>query len=289
MKEVLAMSKFLSLLKLQINSRFGLSMARYNFRNDKKELWKAAGLTFIIVIALGQVVFLYSYIMQRLYMAAQLLNSPQLILTMGASAAGLLILFFGIFYILGALFLARDTEFLASLPLKQNSIFLSKFILVLLGEYPIALFLMLPPVIIYGAGAQKGILYYITALICILFLPIVPLIISSLLSLCLMHIVSRSKRRDLIIIVGSIILFLALFVGQNLLLSRMPESGTEMEFLLEILQRSDGLVEWSGRIFPPSVWITKALSHTGAEALKNLGYLVLCRLSPSYPFGFLPR
>ena len=287
MKEVLAMSKFLSLLKLQINSRFGLSMARYNFRNDKKELWKAAGLTFIIVIALGQVVFLYSYIMQRLYMAAQLLNSPQLILTMGASAAGLLILFFGIFYILGALFLARDTEFLASLPLKQNSIFLSKFILVLLGEYPIALFLMLPPVIIYGAGAQKGILYYITALICILFLPIVPLIISSLLSLCLMHIVSRSKRRDLIIIVGSIILFLALFVGQNLLLSRMPESGTEMEFLLEILQRSDGLVEWSGRIFPPSVWITKALSHTGAEALKNLGYLVLLSIVSFIPVWLL--
>ena len=198
-------------------------------------------------------------------MAAQLLNSPQLILTMGASAAGLLILFFGIFYILGALFLARDTEFLASLPLKQNSIFLSKFILVLLGEYPIALFLMLPPVIIYGAGAQKGILYYITALICILFLPIVPLIISSLLSLCLMHIVSRSKRRDLIIIVGSIILFLAHLWGRIFFCPGCPRAERKWSFFSRSCKGATGWLNGREAIFPPSVWITSSLPYRGGS------------------------
>jgi len=269
------MSKFLSLLKLQINSRFGLSMARYNFRHNRKELWKTIGMALIIIFALGQFVFLYTYMMSKLHEAARLMNSPQLILTMGAAAGGLVILFFGIFYILGALFLARDTEFLASLPIRQSSVFLSKFILVLMGEYPIALFFMLPPVIIYGTGEQKGVLYYIMALVSVLLLPIVPLVLSSLLSLVLMHVVSRSRRRDLIIIIGSLVLFLALFAGQNFLFSRIPENSSEMELYLKILQSRDGLVEWSGRIFPPSVWITKALSHTGAEAIKNLGYLLL--------------
>lgn len=271
------MSKFWSLLKLQINSRFGLSMARYNFRNNRKELWKAIGMALIILVALGQFVVIYTYIMHRFHQAAQLMaiKSTQLIITLGSAAAGLFILFFGIFYILGALFLARDTEFLASLPIKQSSVFLSKFILVLLGEIPFALFFVLPPVIIYGIGEQKGIIYYITALVCILLLPIVPLVISSLLSMGLMNVVSRSKRRDLIIIAGSVILFAALFLGQNYLFAQLPGKGSEMAFYLDILQRQDGLVEWTGRIFPPSVWITKALSHTGTEALVNLGYLVL--------------
>ena len=281
------MIKFLSLLKLQIISLFGLSLAKYNFRNNRKELWKAIGMTLVILVALGQFVFIYTLLMSKFHGAAMLMNSPQLILTMGSAAAGLLILFFGIFYILGALFLAKDTEFLASLPIRQSSVFLSKFILVLLGEYPIALFFMLPPVIIYEVGAQKGILYYITALVCILLLPIVPLVISSLLSMSLMHAVSRSRRRDLIIITGSLVLFLALFLGQNLLLSRMPERGSEMDLFLDILQRRDGLVEWSGRIFPPSVWITKALSHTGAEALKNLGWLVLVSAACFIPVWLL--
>jgi len=281
------MSKFLSLLKLQINSRFGLSMARYNFRHNRKELWKTIGMALIIIFALGQFVFLYTYMMSKLHEAARLMNSPQLILTMGAAAGGLVILFFGIFYILGALFLARDTEFLASLPIRQSSVFLSKFILVLMGEYPIALFFMLPPVIIYGTGAQKGILYYIAALICILLLPIVPLVISSLLSMVLMNVVSRSRRRELIIIIGSLVLFLALFAGQNFLFSRIPENSSEMELYLKILQSRDGLVEWSGRIFPPSVWITKALSHTGAEAIKNLGYLILLSAACFVPVWML--
>ncbi|HOK43057.1 MAG TPA: hypothetical protein PLD49_05280 [Thermoclostridium caenicola] len=271
------MNKFLSLLKLQINARFGLSMARYNFRHDKKEMWKAIGLASAVLFTLGMFVFFYTYMMLGFHKAASLLpvKSTQIIITMGAASAGLLILFFGIFYILGALFLARDTEFLVSLPIKQSSVFLSKFMLVLLGEYPIALFFMLPPVIIYGTGEQKGVLYYIMALVSVLLLPIVPLVLSSLLSLVLMHVVSRSRRRDLLIIVGSIILFLVLFVGQNLLLSRIPGNLTGMELYTRILQESDGLVEWSGRIFPPAVWITKALSHTGAEALKNLGMLIL--------------
>jgi len=271
------MNKFLSLLKLQINARFGLSVARYNFRHNPKEIWKTIGLAAVFLMSLGMFVFFYTYMMLGFHEAASLLPAKptQIIITMGAAAAGLLILFFGIFYILGALFLARDTEFLVSLPVEQSSVFLSKFILVLLGEYPIALFFMLPPVIIYGTGEQKGILYYIMALVCVLLLPIVPLVLSSLLSLALMHVVSRSKRRDFIIIAGSIILFLVLFVGQNLLLSRIPGNLSKMELYTRILLESDGLVEWSGRIFPPAVWITKALSHTGAEALKNLGMLIM--------------
>ena len=267
------MSKFISLLRLQVNARYGLSNALYNIKNDKKALWKSIGMGLIILIALAEVIGIYTFMMFQLYKSALIINTPQVVLTMAAVVSGIIVLIFGIFYILSTVFLAKDTELLASLPISQGNIFLSKFILVLLGEYPFAFFLMMPPVIIYGIGQKMGAIYYILAVICTLFIPLVPLVISALLSLILMNIVSRSRHRDMITIIGSIILLVGIVLGQNYFLSRVPEN--QQEFLTGLLQSSNAIIEFMGRAFPPAIWITKTLSGTVPEALINLVYLIL--------------
>jgi ABC-2 type transport system permease protein len=214
--------------------------------------------------------------MLQLYKGSLIINAPQVVLTMAAVASGIIVLIFGIFYILSTVFLAKDTELLASLPISQGNIFLSKFILVLLGEYPFAFFLMLPPVIIYGIGQNMGVIYYLLAIICTLFIPLVPLVISSLLSLVLMNIVGRSRHRDLITIIGSIILLVGMFLGQNYLISQMPDN--EQEFLVELLKSSNAMVEFMGRAFPPAIWITKILSGTFSEAMVNMANLLIVSL-----------
>jgi ABC-2 type transport system permease protein len=269
------MSKFGSLLKTQLNSRFGFSMIRYALKNDRKAIWKGLGIGLAILVALGQFVFMYTFLLTKMFEAAKILNAPQLIITLGAVGSGLLTLFLGVFYILGALFLAKDTEFLASLPIRQGSIFASKFIMVMIGEYPLVLFMMLPPVIIYGTGTGQGVLFYLVALLCMLLLPLAPLVVSSVLSLGLMRLVSRSRRRDLITIIGSIILTVAVMLGPNYLFARLPDPESGRDIFAEMLSDSNGLVAILGRLFPPSVWITRALSLTGGDAFINLVYLVL--------------
>lgn len=266
------MRKFFSLLKLQINAQYGLSNALYNLKYDKKSFAKGIGIAVSILVALVYVVGIYSFIMYQLYSGASMINAPQMILTMASICSGLIVLIFGIFYIISTLFLAKDTEYLASLPIPQGSVFMTKFALVLLGEYPFAFFLMLPPVIIYGVGTQKGIVYYILAIFCTLLLPFLPLVVSSLLALLLMNVVSRSKRRDLITIIGSIILMILMVGGQNYLLSRMPENRED--FVDALLKSSDAIIEFMGRAFPPAVWVTKALSSGWTESALNLLYLV---------------
>ncbi|NLL66659.1 MAG: hypothetical protein GX236_03015, partial [Clostridiaceae bacterium] len=125
-------------------------------------------------------------------------------------------------------------------------------------------------------GQNMGVLYYILAIICTLFIPLVPLVISALLSLLLMNIVSRSRYRDVITIIGSIILLVGVFLGQNYLISQMPDN--EQEFLMELLKSSNALIEFMGRAFPPAIWITKILSSTFKEALINLAYLLIVSL-----------
>ncbi len=271
------MHKFFSLLKLQINAQYGLSYARYSLKNDKKALWKGLGLGLVLLFALVEIVGLYAFLMFQLYKTATAIATPEIVLTMAAVISGLVVLIFGIFYILSTLFLAKDTEFLASLPIPQGSVFVSKFMLVLLGEYPFAFFLMLPPVIIYGVGTGQGVLYYLIAIICTLFIPLVPLVISAVLSLLLMNIVSRSRRRDLITIIGSIILMVVIIGGQNYLMSRIPEN--DKDFMMTLLQSSNTLIEFMGRAFPPSVWVTKALSAGGLDSALNLLYLIITSLA----------
>lgn len=279
------MRKFLSLIKLQINAQYGLSNALYNIKHDKKALWKGIGIGFAVLLALAEVGGIYTFLMYQLFKGATMINAPQMVLMMAAISSGLIVLIFGIFYILGTLFLAKDTEFLASLPISQGNVFMSKFIMVLLGEYPFAFFLMLPPVIIYGIGTQRGVLYYILAVFCTLLLPFLPLVISAFLALLLMNIVSRSKRRDLITIIGSVVLLILFIGGQNYLMSRIPEN--QEDFVKVLLQSSDVIIEFMGRAFPPSIWITKALSSGGMDSFINFIYLIAISIAAFLAVYFL--
>lgn len=274
------MNKFLSLIKVQMKSQWGLSLARYTMKNDKKALLKGIGLALIILLCAGQFAFFYTFLLSKVYEASKAMNLQRLILTSGAMATGMFTLFFGILFILGALFLSKDIQLLSSLPLRQQTVFLSKFVIVLLEEYLFALFFMVPPVIIYGVGEGMGFTYYLTALICILLLPLIPLVISALLSLGMMRLVSQSRRRDLLTIIGSVVLLVALMVGQFALFSKIPED--DPNFLLQLLQDSEGILEFSGRMYPPAIWITRAL--TGTDSAMNLLYLIA---SSAVAFGLV--
>lgn len=267
------MNKLFSLIKLQLNAHYGLSYARYAIKNDKKALWKGIGLGLLILLLSFEMLGLYSVMLYMIYKAALSINAPEIILTLAVVPAGLIIMLFGVFYIISTLFLAKDTEFLTSLPVKPGSVFLSKFILVLIGELPFSFALMMPAVIIYGVGLKKGILYYLASILCTALIPLVPLAIAVVLTLLLMNIVAKSKRRDLITIIGGIVLIIAIFIAQNYFASVMPENTSEISMVL--FQNSKAVVEFIGRVFPPSVWVTKVLTGTLPEAALNLLYLLL--------------
>jgi len=57
------MRKFISLLKLQLNARYGLSNLLYNAKNDKKALLKSIGMGLVILVAIAELVGMYAYMM----------------------------------------------------------------------------------------------------------------------------------------------------------------------------------------------------------------------------------
>lgn len=252
------MKPFFSLLRLQINSQFGLTALRYAFKSDRKMLWKVIGIGLIILVSVGQLVVYYTILLNMIYSASLPLNSPELILTLGAVAAGVITLVFGIIYILSTLFFAKDTELLSALPLPQSHIFTAKFALVLLMEYPSTLFLMLPPVLLFGIRSGAGVAYYLAALICILLLPLLPLLAASLVSLLVMKGISRIRHRNFLLTALGFLLVISIIAGQNLLIARIPAENAQ-DFFAGVINGTRSLIDLVGRAFFPAILITRAL------------------------------
>ena len=104
---------------------------------------------------------MYSFFLLAVFMAGQSLGHPEIVITLSFVASQLIILIFGIFYIISVFYFSNDMSILIPLPIKPGEVLGVKFITILLSEYLIALPMLLPAFIIYGAGSWQGILYWL--------------------------------------------------------------------------------------------------------------------------------
>ena len=261
----------------QLKVRLGVSVLKYNLINKKTNLLKTLGLMLLMLFAGVELIGGYSFICYKLFGVTKLINHPEIIISFAYVASQVITLIFGLFFILGIMFFAKDSEFLSSLPLPQWQVFSSKFLLVYTNEIILTLVITAPPVIIYGIGTGVGVLFYLKAFLILLFLPCIPLAIASLLSMLLMGAVSRTKHRDAISIVAGLFFIVAMIVGQNLLVSKMPSAGMSQS-IANLLQSSDGFIKLIGRYFPPSIWAVLGVTSQ-TNSLFNIAAFVLVSLA----------
>ncbi|MEI6603107.1 MAG: hypothetical protein WCL54_06430 [Clostridia bacterium] len=268
------MKDFLTLFKFQFRSQYGISLLKSNLFSENRKPLKIIGLSLVILFAFSEMIGLYTFVMWQVFSVSKTLGIPEITLTFGILMAGMFILIFGTVYILSGIFFAKDSEFLAVLPVKQQTIFASKFAMVLLGEYPFVLAMLSPPVLIYGIYMNCGIGYYLLAILCGLLLPIIPLAIAAFISLILMRIVSRLRRRSLFISIAGIVAFVGIFLANNLFITKFvaQDSGN---LALNFVKTIKDLVAIVGQGYPPSVWMTRVLTAEVWIAVSNLALLLV--------------
>lgn len=264
------MRTFISLLKTNLNVYFGLSSLKYRFTKEKKRLWEPIALIVGIVIGGGSLTLLYSLLLLGVFVGGQAIGHPEIVLTFAFMASQLFILIFGIFYIMSVFYFSNDMNILIPLPLRPAEVLGVKFITILISEYLVALPMLLPAFIIYGAGSWAGIFYWLKGLVLVLMAPILPLVIASIFVVLLMRFVNIRKSKDLMVVIGSLFgLFVG--VGINFLTQNIPE-GNEEEFMKNLIESNTGLIESIGNKFPPSIWATLGLSNPGWQ---GWGYFLL--------------
>jgi ABC-2 type transport system permease protein len=263
------LSRLATVIRAGLRSNFGLAILKHRLFKEKKDRWLVP---LFGLAAIGVLPTLYGIVLliQNAYLLLQPMGQERALLSLGVLSGQLLILIFGIYYVISAFYFSRDLEMLVPLPLRPSEVMLSKFAVIAINEYLTVAAVVLPVVITFGVLAKGGVGYWVNAVLVYLALPIIPLAIVSVLVVAMMRFINVSRKKDILILAGSLLLIvasLALQVG----LRRSQGPQANMQAVTAFFTSPDSLLNWVGSKFPPSIWATKAVAGGfSAAGLANL-------------------
>lgn len=268
------MRLYLRLLGLQINQRFGLSVLRAGWHENRTKTIAQGALALVVLLSLGVLVGMYAWLLHAIMPAFTSLGFESLVLGLALMVAMLFVFFGGMMYLIGMLFFSKDTEFLASLPIPQQTVFAAKFSQVLIGEIGMSLVLLLPPFIIYGLQTNASIGYWLRTVLVTLTTPCIPLALGALLALLLMRFNALWRNRELMTTIGSIALVVVILIGQFTLTSHLPEDMSPVA-IMALITDNEGLLRMVVSAFPPSGWAAQGVLAGGGQLWLFLGVSLL--------------
>jgi ABC-2 type transport system permease protein len=261
-----------TVVRAGLKSNFGLSVLRYRLFKEKKDRWLVPvfGLA-----AAGVLPALYGWVLliKAAYATLAPMGQERALLSLGVLAGQSLILLFGIFYVISAFYFSRDLEMLVPLPLRPAEVMASKFAVIAINEYLTIAVLVLPVMIVYGALAETGPGYWINAALVYLALPVIPLALVSVAVVVLMRLINITRKKDALILAGSILL-IVLVLALQITLGRSlggEDPGSGAEAVAAFFTSPNSLLNRVGAVFPPGIWATKAIAGGfSGEGLSNL-------------------
>ncbi len=231
------------LLRLEAKALFGWNRFRHTSDKRERNRWILLASVWALLAAMivGYVVAL-SWGLISLGLATAVLPYLALISSM-------IVLMFGVFKTKDALFARRGYELLASLPIRQRSIVLSRFLLMYLQDAALAALVVLPGFIVYAILTQPPIWTYGLVPLGILLLPALPLGLSVAVGVLVAAVTSRIKRRGVAEALLSIALVVLVLVGSTVL------GGNEENITVDAIAQLAGAVQnLIGTIYPPAMW-----------------------------------
>jgi ABC-2 type transport system permease protein len=262
------MNKVFPLIRVGLAVNFGFSVAWHRLVKERKDLWLVPILAFSVI---GM--FPLGYLFLRFLSLAHAILLPfhqqSAILLFSILVGQFFVLIFGVYYVIAAFYFSRDVEILLSLPVTPSQVVASKFAVILVNEY-LTLGLFLVPVFVqFGRLERAGPDYWFQAVFVYLLMPVIPLAVVSLATLAMMRVVNLGKRKDLLIMLGSLFMILGVF-GLQFMVGRSAGSDA-LESTVRMLAAPESLVSRMGAAFPPSIWAAGAIAGGASSAgLQNL-------------------
>lgn len=265
------MSRILALIKIDLMNTFRLSAFKNKLRNRDDVIQ-------IVLVGIALLSLLPAYILMvsglsNIYIAYLNIGQKSMFLLTGILFSQVIVLLFGILYVMSKYYFSNDLSILVPLPLRPKEIVGAKFVSLMIYEYITLLPLLLPFIIIYGVNENPNILYWLYSIIILLFAPIIPLCISSIIVMLFMRYTNIKGKKDLLRTVGYFILIIGIVTLQMKLQSLAQRAIVDEDFFYKLITDSTILVRRLGIIFPPSMWATLSLSNL--SSISGLLYILL--------------
>ncbi|PFK43273.1 ABC transporter permease [Bacillus cereus] len=194
---------------------------------DKKKRW-AYAFSFLALLFAGFIII--GPMTYGMYAAMESIGQEKSIIGMGLAVASIWVFVISITNILTVFYYNNDVETLLPLPLQPSQIITAKFITVLITQYIMGSFILLPIFIVYGVQSDAFISYYLYVAFIYIFFPIVPLVLASLLMTVIMRYTNIAKNKDRSnIFIG--ILTLLFIVGMNVFIQWRNKSAVSEDMM----------------------------------------------------------
>lgn len=175
----------------------------------------------LFVVLMSGVSFLYCYMSG---VALRMFDSLELLPSLLMSATSMVVLITTMFKVKGTIFGFRDYDMVMALPVSTGVIVASRLIIVYALNFVFVLIMMVPMMIAYGILAQPGFLYYLYSIIGMLFTPLLPIAVASVIGTLIAYLSSKLRYSNII----NIIFYIFLMVGIMMVSFTMEDDSQEL-------------------------------------------------------------
>lgn len=280
------MSPFLSLLKIQFKMIFSFAEFKSKYLLKKKRLVQPVLFAALMGLAIipfeaGLVAFFNQF-----FTLLNTTGQEAVLITTTVLTGQLIVLMFGLFYLMSAFYFSGDLKQLLPLPLRPQDIIGAKLAVVIVSDYLTLLPLVAPAFIVFGIRSDAAWWYWPVALTVFLLLPVLPLAFSTFLIIPLMRFTALLRNRDLFRVVGSL-LAVMIFMLIQFTINRSGQ-GMDEQQMQQLLSTGKTLSATVGAVFPPAQWATAAMAlHSIPAVLKNLLMFAVASVVFLFPALFM--
>ena len=147
-----------------------------------------------------------------------------------------------VFESLNNLYFAKDLKIFLRMPISPIKLVRAKINNMIVSEYVMELMMLLSPILVYGYLVKAGILFYIYVAIILLLLPIIPIVLTSLITSVIMRFTNVIKNKTQVQYISIFIVFVVLWIitslfstGEGISLERFTEKMLEVNGLIELI------------------------------------------------------
>lgn len=246
------MKKLLSLLKISLLGFANFNMMRHT--KDKKRrsrtIWMFVTFVFVAVMMLG-IVFTSFY---GIGYTLNQLGALDALLAIACAGASIAVFVTTTAKVAPTLFTFRDYELLMSLPVKENTLVLSRILRLYGANLFFMSFLLLPAGAVYLVFSPQGVWFYVRFFVLLFFVPFLPLSLAAVVGTLISSIGARFRRSNVVSLILLFVFVIALMAFSFL----SPVVVENIESISK--QLSAGV----GRMFPPAAWYALALADGDA-------------------------
>lgn len=213
------MNNFKTLFIIQLKEKLDLSFLKSAKQALFKVVFSILGFALVTVVA-----YLLLWLCQFLNLFSAINHVPLSFITLIFT----IIMFINIITctigLSKTLYYSNDNQFLVTLPVDPNALFLSKMLVYYINEVKKSFILLIPIFLAYGILSSVSPIYYLWMPIMMIIITAVPVLIGGLLSIPMNYIMWFLNKYPIVKIVLFVTLFVAIFVGIFILINGLPSA-----------------------------------------------------------------